>query len=47
MSYDNNQKKKIHQVPRPEIIVNYNKHMGGVDRDIARYRVGIRGKKWW
>lgn len=44
------QQKKFIQVPRPAIIANYNKHMGGVDRmdeDIARYRVGIRGKKWW
>lgn len=43
------QQKKFVQVPRPAIIANYNKHMGGVDRmdeDVARYRVGIRGKKW-
>lgn len=44
------QHKKYIQVPRPAIIAKYNTHMGGVDRmdkDVARYRIGIRGKKWW
>jgi len=42
------QQQKFIQVPRPAIIANYNKHIDGFDRmdeDIARYRVGIRGKK--
>ncbi|KAJ8935631.1 hypothetical protein NQ314_012715 [Rhamnusium bicolor] len=42
--------KKIVQVGRPNIIAKYNSFMGGtdlMDENIARYRIGIRGKKWW
>lgn len=42
--------KKHIQVPRPHLISKYNNHMGGTDRmdqNIAQYRIGIRGKKWW
>lgn len=42
--------KKIINVPRPNLIAQYNRFMGGTDRmdeDIARYRVGIRSKKWY
>lgn len=37
-------------VPRPHLISRYNNYMGGTDRmdqNIAQYRIGIRGKKWW
>jgi Transposase IS4 len=37
-------------VPRPKLIAKYNKYMGGtdqMDRNIACYRIGIRGKKWY
>ncbi|XP_060845988.1 piggyBac transposable element-derived protein 3-like [Rhopalosiphum padi] len=37
-------------VPCPNIVGVYNKHMGGVDlldAHIARYRVGMRSKKWY
>ena len=42
--------KKIVTVPRPLVVGEYNKYMGGTDRmdeNIAMYRIGIRGKKWW
>ncbi|KAE9525422.1 hypothetical protein AGLY_014222 [Aphis glycines] len=38
------------KVPCPNIVGVYNKHMGGVDlldAHIARYRVGMRSKKWY
>jgi DNA excision repair protein ERCC-6 len=37
-------------VPRPRLIAKYNMYMGGtdqMDQNIACYRVGIRGKKWY
>lgn len=37
-------------VKQPNLINNYNKYMGGVDRadqNISLYRVSIRGKKWY
>lgn len=43
------QKQKI-DVNMPNLLVNYNKGMGGVDQmdqSISLYRVAIRGKKWW
>lgn len=42
--------KKIITVSRPNLIRAYNQYMGGTDRmdeDIANYRIGIRGKKWY
>jgi len=42
--------KKIVMVPRPLVVGEYNKHMGGTDRmdeNIAMYCTGVRGKKWW
>lgn len=42
--------KKHIQVQRPDLISKYNNYMGGTDRmdqNIAQYRIGIRGKKWW
>ncbi|GBP05528.1 PiggyBac transposable element-derived protein 3 [Eumeta japonica] len=38
------------QVPRPYILGEYNKYMGGVDRmdeNVNMYRIHIRGKKWY
>ncbi|KAJ8951533.1 hypothetical protein NQ314_007664 [Rhamnusium bicolor] len=38
------------QVSRPYSIGRYNGAMGGtdlMDENINRYRIGIRGKKWW
>lgn len=43
-------KKKNIQVPQPNLVKIYNKHMGGVDRmdqNVAKYRISIRGKKWY
>ena len=34
----------------PRLVKVYNEHMGGVDRmdqNISKYRIGIRGKKWY
>ena len=34
----------------PNMIANYNTHMGGVDlfdQMVARYRIRIRKRKWW
>lgn len=42
--------KKIIQVSRPNLIGEYNSHMGGtdlMDENLSRYRIGIRSKKWW
>ena len=42
--------KRIVNVGRPNLIQQYNSYMGGTDRmdeNIAAYRIGIRGKKWW
>lgn len=42
--------KKHIMVPQPSCIVMYNQYMGGVDRldeNISKYRIGIRGKKWY
>ncbi|KAL4125910.1 hypothetical protein QTP88_010147 [Uroleucon formosanum] len=47
--YSQKEKKKI-SVPRPYMIGEYNKYMGGtdlMDQNIATYRISIRGKKWW
>lgn len=43
------ERKRI-QVPQPNLVKEYNRYMGGVDRmdeNISKYRIGIRGKKWW
>ena len=46
-----NKKKRKHvQIKQPNVIKQYNKHMGGVDladNMVANYRIGIRGKNWW
>lgn len=42
--------KKIVQVDMPNCVDMYNKYMGGTDQmdeNVARHRIGIRGKKWW
>lgn len=42
--------KKILQVPRPHAVGKYNSAMGGtdlMDENISRYRIALRGKKWW
>ncbi len=47
--YSQAEKKNI-QVPRPDLITQYNRHMGGTDQmdeNIAQYRIAVRGKKWW
>lgn len=47
--YSSLEKKKI-SVPQPNVINQYNKHMGGVDlhdNGVANYRISIRSKKWW
>jgi hypothetical protein len=47
--YSQAEKKRIY-VNRPCNIGEYNKYMGGTDRmdeNVAQYRIGIRGKKWW
>lgn len=47
--YSKTEKKTV-MVPRPALIGEYNKFMGGtdlMDENINRYRVSVRGKKWW
>ena len=47
--YDAKAKKRI-LVPQPASFQQYNKGMGGVDRcdqNVAKYRISMRGKKWW
>jgi len=42
--------KKHLMVPQPAYIVMYNQYMGCVDRmdkNTSKYRIGIRGKKWY
>ena len=42
--------KRVISVPRPNLIGQYNNYMGGtdlMDQNIGRYRISIRGKKWW
>ncbi len=49
LRYSKDVKKKI-DVNQPHLIAMYNKYMGGTDRmdqDVARNRIGIRGKKWY
>ncbi|KAK0046815.1 piggyBac transposable element-derived protein 3 [Biomphalaria pfeifferi] len=45
-----NKEKKSILVDQPNVISQYNRYMGGVDRldqNIATYRISIRSKKWW
>ena len=47
--FDAKAKKRI-LVPQPGSFQKYNKGMGGVDRcdqNVAKYRISMRGKKWW
>lgn len=42
--------RKVVSVPQPNLIASYNCHMGGVDmldNFVAKYRITIKGKKWW
>lgn len=42
--------KKIVSVSQPNLISSYNANMGGVDmldNFVAKYRVAVKGKKWW
>lgn len=44
------EEKKYLSVPRPLVVSQYNKNMGGtdlMDENINRHRIAIRGKKWW
>ncbi|KAF6205138.1 hypothetical protein GE061_019305 [Apolygus lucorum] len=46
--YSKEQRKNV-IIPRPSIISNYNKYMGGTDQmdwNVYKYRTSIRGKKW-
>jgi len=45
-----NREKKTVQISRPAIFSEYDSGMGGTDlmeENINRFRVGIRGNKWW
>ncbi|KAG5887401.1 hypothetical protein JTB14_001591 [Gonioctena quinquepunctata] len=47
--YSQQQKRNI-MIPRPFSIAKYNTYMGGtdqMDQNLACYRIGIRGKKWY
>ena len=47
--YCHTEKKKV-EIEQPNIIREYNKSMGGVDRmdqNIAAYMINLRSKKWW
>ncbi|KAJ8967797.1 hypothetical protein NQ317_012693 [Molorchus minor] len=47
--YDRKQKKNI-SINCPNVIIQYNKHMGGVDlldSHIGRYKIPLRSKKWY
>ena len=44
------EKKAYVSVPKPEVVLNYNKFMRGVDsidQWVASYRTRLRQKKWW
>jgi DNA excision repair protein ERCC-6 len=44
------QEKKKVLVDQPDMINQYNRNMGGVDRldqNVGTYRISIRSKKWW
>lgn len=46
--YSKQQRRNV-LIPRPSIISNYNKYMGGTDQmdwNVYKYRTSIRGKKW-
>jgi len=43
-------KKKTIIIQRPHCIGQYNQFLGGtdlMDENVNRYRIGLRGKKWW
>lgn len=47
--YCQKEKRKI-EVDCPKIIQEYNRHMGGTDRqdqNVNKHRISFRGKKWW
>ena len=42
--------RKTVTVSQPNLVASYNSHMGGVDlldNFVAKYRVAVKGKKWW
>lgn len=42
--------KRVLQITRPNLIGRYNSSMGGtdlMDENISRWRISLRGKKWW
>lgn len=46
----NRKLRKEESIPQPNMINDYNRHMGGVDlldNSVANYRIRVRGKKWW
>lgn len=47
--YSSTNKKKV-DIQQPYVVQYYNRYMGGVDQmdnNIANYRIGLRGKKWY
>lgn len=47
--YSRRDKRQI-EIDYPSIVKEYNKHMGGTDRqnqNVNNYRISFRGKKWW
>ncbi|KAL0830047.1 hypothetical protein ABMA28_003505 [Loxostege sticticalis] len=47
--YSVTQKQRI-EIDQPNVVYQYNKYMGGVDRldaNVGVYRIAIRGKKWY
>lgn len=43
-------RKKLVQFPRPLTVFTYNNNMGRtdlMDENINRYRISVKGNKWW
>ena len=47
--FDKKEKKRV-EVPSPNLVLEYNKHMGGVDlldSSLGRYKISMRTRKWY